>query len=688
MNSIRRAKGEELKLEAVLGKNRVGDVPGACGLPSLPEVPGSHARTEDGAVSKLGPPVSGRWVEGHAYPSDEGLSVYYRDITERKRAEERLRYHAYLLENVHDAVIATDERLAVTAWNKAAEQMYGWRADEVLGHHIWEVVPVELSDDERAEALKELEEKGRFRAEAVTYRKDGTPVYVEGITIALRQEQQGQITGYVNIRRDITERKRAENALRQSEERSRRYFDLGLIGMASTSPEKRFLEVNNELCRLLGYDRDELLQKTWAEITHPDDLAAEVTQFDRVMSGEIDGYALDKRWICKDGSSIYTIMSRQCMRRADGSVDYFVGMVQDITERKRAEDNLRRSEFYLAEAQRLSHTGSWSWNVSTGELFWSAEHFRILGLHPEKTPPPYPAALEYIHPEDRLFVQKTLEDAMRAGSDFHVNCRIVRPDDTIRHIESFARPVFDDAGEVTEYIGTMIDITEREQSEQTLQEHQQRLRVALESSAVAFTILRAARDESSEIIDFEWLYLNPVASRILGRGAEELIGRRVRQVFPDSWEPPGLFDCFVQVVNTGEPREIEVRSRRNGVDAWFQNIAAKLGDGVAVWFADITDRKRTEEALRRSEAFLAEGQKISHTGSWAVSFPSLDVFWSREMFSIYGLDPANTKISARDRSPIDPSRRSAVCEGNIRARSSRQERLCDRASRDHGRWNA
>ena len=172
------------------------------------------------------------------------------------------------------------------------------------------------------------------------------------------------------------------------------------------------------------------------------------------------------------------------------------------------------------------------------------------------------------------------------------------------------------------------------------------MRVALESSAVAFTILRAARDQSSEIIDFEWLYLNPVASRILGHGAEELIGRRVRQVFPDGWEPPGLFDCFVQVVNTGEPREIEVRSRRNGVDTWFQNIAAKLGDGVAVWFADITDRKRSEEALRRSEAFLAEGQKISHTGSWAVSFPSLDVFWSREMFSIYGLDPANTKITA------------------------------------------
>ena len=87
----------------------------------------------------------------------------------------------------------------------------------------------------------------------------------------------------------------------------------------------------------------------------------------------------------------------------DGSVDYFVGMVQDITERKRAEDNLRRSEFYLAEAQRLSHTGSWSWNVSTGELFWSAEHFRILGLHPEKTPPAVSSGSR-IYPSGRSLV--------------------------------------------------------------------------------------------------------------------------------------------------------------------------------------------------------------------------------------------------------------------------------------------
>jgi PAS domain S-box-containing protein len=146
----------------------------------------------------------------------EVVCMVVRDITERKRTEEELRYHAYLLENLNDAVLATDEQLLITAWNKAAEKMYGWRADEVLGSHIWQVVPVEMTEDQREDALRELAETGRFRIDVITYGKDGTPVWVEGITIALRGEQgEGEITGYVNIRRDITERKRTEEELRR-----------------------------------------------------------------------------------------------------------------------------------------------------------------------------------------------------------------------------------------------------------------------------------------------------------------------------------------------------------------------------------------------------------------------------------------------------------------------------------------
>lgn len=117
----------------------------------------------------------------------------------------------------------------------------------------------------------------------------------------------------------------------------RRCFELGLIGLAVTAPDKGILEANDELCRILGYERAELLQMTWAELTHPDDLAADVAQYQRVVAGEVDGYCLDKRWIRKDGAIVDSIMSAQCKRRADGSIEYFAGLVQNITARKQAE---------------------------------------------------------------------------------------------------------------------------------------------------------------------------------------------------------------------------------------------------------------------------------------------------------------------------------------------------------------
>ena len=164
---------------------------------------------------------------------------------------------------------------------------------------------------------------------------------------------------------EIIQRKRAEQALHASEERFRSYFELGLIGMAMTSPTKGILDVNDEICRILGYERSELLQKTWAELTHPEDLAADVAQFNRVMAGEIDGYTLDKRWIRKDGRVIDSITGASCLRHPDGSVNYFVGLLQDITERKHADEALQNARAELAHMSR---------GLTIGEMAASIAH--------------------------------------------------------------------------------------------------------------------------------------------------------------------------------------------------------------------------------------------------------------------------------------------------------------------------
>ena len=221
LRSIRLETGKELTHADVVGKNVWGHASRPRRLGHLPGLPQRRTRATDDQFRSTVPSDTSM-PAGSRYPSEDGVTVYSRDITDRKRGEDRLAYHAYLLENVDDAVIATDAQLAVTAWNKGAEQMYGWRADEALGRDIWEVVPVDLDDEQRAEALKELGERGRCRVEAVTYGKHGAPVSVKGITIALRgANTDSAITGYVNIRRDVTERQRAEAARREANEKNR-----------------------------------------------------------------------------------------------------------------------------------------------------------------------------------------------------------------------------------------------------------------------------------------------------------------------------------------------------------------------------------------------------------------------------------------------------------------------------------
>ena len=162
---------------------------------------------------------------------------------------------------------------------------------------------------------------------------------------------------YARQAADLIERGQADEKLRRSEERFRSCFELGLIGAAFTSPDKGILEVNDELCRILGYAREELLSKSWAELTHSDDLAADVAQFERTLVGDIDGYSLDKRWIRKDGTLVYSIMAARAVRRADGTLDYLIGLVQDISARKSAEESLLRLQADLGHVSRMATMG-------------------------------------------------------------------------------------------------------------------------------------------------------------------------------------------------------------------------------------------------------------------------------------------------------------------------------------------
>jgi PAS domain S-box-containing protein len=345
LGRAQRVKGEGLTREDLLGKNCWEEFPALVGTTIDKEL--HRALREQKPVEfEAYSPATGTWVEMHAYPSGHGLSVYSRDITERKKAEKQRAYHAHLLENIRDAVTATDERFALTAWNKGAEKMFGWTADEVLGRNVWEVVRSDMSDEQRAEARRQLAETGGRRAEVRTYRKDGAPIWVESRSTALRGPQ-GEITGYLGIHRDITERKRREK-------------------------------------------------------------------------------------------------------------------------------ELERSQAYLAEGQRLTKTGSWSWTIATGEVFWSEEEFRLYGWDPSGAPPSLEGCLELIHPDDRAFIEKKLANTLTDVRDYEWDCRIVAADGTVKHVHTTAHPILEN-GALVEYVGTTMDVTDRIRGAEALRRTQDAL---------------------------------------------------------------------------------------------------------------------------------------------------------------------------------------------------------------------
>ena len=143
---------------------------------------------------------------------------------------------------------------------------------------------------------------------------------------------------------------------------------------------------------------------------------------------------------------------------------------EQLTERRRAEEELRRTGAYLAEGQRISHTGSWGWNIATGELFWSQEHFRIFGFDPESAKPSNSMFLERIHPKDRAFVEQTVDRAVRERSDLEMDYKIVLTDGSTRYLQSLGHPVISECGDLVEFVGTVMDVTERKRAEEALRE--------------------------------------------------------------------------------------------------------------------------------------------------------------------------------------------------------------------------
>ena len=286
---------------------------------------------------------------------------------------------------------------------------------------------------------------------------------------------------------------------RASMQRFHAYFDHSNVGLAITSLEKRWLEVNDALCSTLGYTRDELSRMTWTELTYPDDLAPDLAQFKRMLAGEINSYAMDLRFIHKDGHLIYSRLAVSHVRKPDGSPDYVVAMVEDISERKLSSLALENSEKQLRFVLTGSELGFWDWDIAAGKVYRNEQWATMLGYSLDEIRHTTQQWTNFIHPEDRERAWNSIQDVLDGRSNMHqLEYRMLRKDGSVVWILDQASVMQrDQDGKPLRMCGTHTDITSRKLAEKELRQHRDHLEEEVQKRTADLVCAKVAAEAAN-----------------------------------------------------------------------------------------------------------------------------------------------------------------------------------------------
>jgi PAS domain S-box-containing protein len=539
-----------------------------------------------------------------AYMAPDLVIHYAEDITERKEAEERLAYQAHLLENIQDAILATDETAALTAWNKGAERMYGWRAEEVLGRKIHEVLPTGLGGDQEAGIFAGLTEDSPHRTETIMYRKDGTPLCVDVLAVALRGEQ-GAVTGYLSINRDISERKRAERELEESHALLDSIIEQSADPIFVKDTEGRHLLVNSACARDMGKPAHEIVGKRTTEI-FPPEVAAVLVEADRRVMDTGEHLTYEECYPAGHVTKTYLTVKAP-YRDHRGKVIGVIGVSRDITERKRAEEALDESHTLLRSIIEATPDPIFLKDVAGRYLLANSAACEVLGesaeeiLGKDNTDFMQPEAAKRI----MEFDQRVMESGESLTGEEHLAVRGVT-----RTFLFTKTPYRNLQGEIAGVIGIARDITERKRAEESLRRSTERFHSLVRHSSDVISVFTA---------DGTFSYSSPAIERMAGYSAEEVIGKNAFDlVHPEDLDR--VMNVFTTLLSAPEAQaSVEFRFRHKDGSWHYQeaictNLLHVPGvEGIVVNSRNTTERKSLEEKQQRFLANAAHQLKTPLT---------------------------------------------------------------------------
>jgi PAS domain S-box-containing protein len=569
-------------------------------------------------------PLNGRWYEVFMQGRKGGVDVYMRDITERKRSEEALQTTLKCLQALVTSMptgilLVGEDRVELA--NQAFCDFFALKESpgDLAGLSSSEIIEKirNVYDDPQKE-IDRIREIVRLGKPVV-----GEEVQMRGGRTFLRDfipiTSDGKYYGRLWYHTDISNRKKMEQDLRASEAKANaliKYAPTGIFEVDYRGPS--FITINDAMCKILDFTREELLSMNPARLIEERDRPIFTERIRRQLAGgKIEDF-VEYRVMKKDGSFVDAALNISTDPTGNDPNTVLV-VANDITERKRMEAALKKSEKSLAEAQRIGHVGSWEWNIQTGEISWSAELFRFYGKDPGTYVPTMSSFGDYVHPDDRENVNGFINKILATGASVDFDFRVIADDGSTHMLNTKGEITqFDHNGKPLLMVGINLDITDRKNAENALKASEKKYRDLLETSG-SIIILWSP--------DGLIKYINDYGLKFFGYEREEMVGHPVVKIVPKAdWDTGEDLTHLAEKVlrslsnsadMTGYSENANVK--KNGEEIWVMwgnkayvdekgNVTEILAIGN-----DITDLKKSKEVLNRDNRTLEKivGERTS-----------------------------------------------------------------------------
>jgi PAS domain S-box-containing protein len=394
------------------------------------------------------------------------------DITERKKFEQLLlekeqKYRALFDSNIDPVCVIHANNYQIKDVNPAFERVYGFARNEIIGKPY---ISLSAEPDETKATIAFGRQKGHYRIpHRVHLKKNGEKFFIEANLMSYMVN--GEEMLFI-ITHDISERKKAENLLAEREQKFRAYFESDLIGMAEISIAKEFQNLNNKLVRMLGYkSKKEVMLMTWDDVTHPDDRAQENRLFNEVITHISTGYSIEKRFLAKDGTYVYCSVYIKSIKNTQGNITHLIVLIDDISNRKRAEIELQESKAQLSQAQAVAKLGSIRLQPGNNSIKVSDEAYEIMGYGNGRPPLTRSDLLKMILPGSssklNAFIS-TLEEGKPIKGDHEIEISCTNGE--VKYLLINFGLTLNTSKQVKEILITLADITRIKSAEMALQE--------------------------------------------------------------------------------------------------------------------------------------------------------------------------------------------------------------------------